>query len=53
MTKARDLNPTTIKRMIDRTHIVAGVIYGLVNIRTDGKTVLCATLNEKDKYLAD
>jgi hypothetical protein len=28
--------------------IVAGLIYGLVNVRTDGEKVLCATLNEKD-----
>ncbi len=48
VTKAGDLNPTTVKRRLDRTSIVAGLIYGLVNVRTDGETILCATLNEKD-----
>ena len=46
--KAGDLRPTTVKRQLDRTSIVTGLIYGLVNVRTDGKTILCATLNEKD-----
>lgn len=47
-TKAGDLRPTTVKRRLDRTNIVTGLIYGLVNVRTDGTTILCATLNEKD-----
>ena len=48
VTKAGDLNPTTKIRDLDRTYIVAGLIYGLVNVRTDGETILCATMNEKD-----
>ena len=48
VTKAGDLNPTTVRRTLDRTYIVAGLIYGLVNVRTDGEKILCATLNEKD-----
>jgi hypothetical protein len=48
VTKAGDLNPTTVARRLDRTYIVAGLIYGLVNVRTDGRRILCATLNEKD-----
>jgi beta-lactamase superfamily II metal-dependent hydrolase len=48
VTKAGDLNPTTVKRTLDRTYIVTGLIYGLVNVRTDGDRILCATLNEKD-----
>jgi beta-lactamase superfamily II metal-dependent hydrolase len=48
VTKAGDLNPTTVKRRLSQTHIVAGLIYGLVNVRTDGTRILCATLNEKD-----
>jgi hypothetical protein len=48
VTKAGDLNPTTVTRTLDRTYIVAGLIYGLVNVRTDGDRILCATLNEKD-----
>jgi hypothetical protein len=34
--------------MLSSTYVVAGVIYGLVNVRTDGEKILCATLNEKD-----
>lgn len=49
VTKAGDLNPTTVTRTLNRTMIVAGLIYGLVNVRTDGHTILCATLNEKDE----
>ena len=48
VTKAGDLNPTTVDRKLDKTYIVAGLIYGLVNIRTDGNTIICATMNEKD-----
>ena len=48
VTKAGDLNPTTKTKKLDGTYIVAGLIYGLVNVRTDGEKILCATLNEKD-----
>jgi beta-lactamase superfamily II metal-dependent hydrolase len=48
VTKAGDLNPTTKTKTLDGTYIVAGLIYGLVNVRTDGEKILCATLNEKD-----
>lgn len=47
VTKAGDLNPTTVNRRLNRTYIVAGLIYGLVNVRTDGNKILCATMNEK------
>jgi beta-lactamase superfamily II metal-dependent hydrolase len=30
------------------TMVVGGLIYGLVNVRTDGDRILCATLDEKD-----
>lgn len=43
-----DLNPTTKTRRMQITDIVAGMVYGLVNVRTDGNRVLCATMNEKD-----
>jgi hypothetical protein len=46
--KAGDLRPTRVTKRLDRTHIVAGLIYGLVNVRTDGTKIVCATLNEKD-----
>ena len=29
--------------------IVTGLIYGLVNVRTDGRRILCATLDEKNQ----
>jgi beta-lactamase superfamily II metal-dependent hydrolase len=48
VTKAGDLNPTTVTRRLGGSYIVAGLIYGLVNVRTDGEKILCATLNEKD-----
>tara|TARA_R110002049_G_scaffold247690_6_gene422218 strand:+ start:12262 stop:13746 length:1485 start_codon:yes stop_codon:yes gene_type:complete len=44
---AGDRNPRTRSRSISSKPVVAGLIYGLVNVRTDGKTVLCATLDEK------
>lgn len=47
VTKAGDLQPTKVKRKLDRTYVVAGLIYGLVNVRTDGEKILCATLSEK------
>jgi beta-lactamase superfamily II metal-dependent hydrolase len=48
VTKAGDLNPTSVTRSMAGTYIVAGLVYRLVNVRTDGETILCATLNEKD-----
>ena len=48
VTKAGDLNPTKVQRTLDRTYIVAGLIYGLVNVRTNGSKIICATLGEKD-----
>ncbi len=45
---AGDRNPRTDNRPINTKPVVAGLIYGLVNVRTDGKTILCATLDEKD-----
>lgn len=46
--KAGDLNPTTIKKTLGNSYMVTGLIYGLVNVRTDGEKILCATMNEKD-----
>jgi beta-lactamase superfamily II metal-dependent hydrolase len=34
-------------RFLDRTPVAADLVYGLVNVRTDGNHVLCATLEEK------
>lgn len=36
-------------RALNRSSVVTGVVYGLVNVRTDGNTILCATLNELEK----
>ena len=47
-TKAGDLNPKVRTRKLNQALVVAGLIYGLVNVRTDGEKILCATLNEKD-----
>lgn len=39
------------KKMVElgRAMVVGGLIYGLVNVRTDGNKILCATLDEKDE----
>ena len=29
------------------TRVVHSTTYGLVNVRTDGRKILCATMNEK------
>lgn len=47
VTKAGDLNPTQVTKLLGDSYVVAGLIYGLVNVRTDGEKILCATLNEK------
>ncbi len=50
--RSGDLNPEKVSRSYHRgTRVVDSVTYGLVNVRTDGKKILCATLNEKkDKW---
>lgn len=35
-------------RILDCSVLVAGLIYGSDIIRTDGETILCATLDEMD-----
>lgn len=47
--KAGALNPSTRTRSLDNAYIVTGLTYGLVNVRTNGKRILCATLNEGKK----
>jgi beta-lactamase superfamily II metal-dependent hydrolase len=47
------LHITKAKRKTVRlgsTMVVGGLIYGLVNVRTDGDKILCATLDEKDSH---
>ena len=43
---AGDLNPSRKSRTADRLYVVGGIVYGLVNVRTNGKKIICATLNE-------
>ena len=45
-TKPGALRPKKKSRELGSTYVVAGQVYGLVNVRTDGKTILCATMNE-------
>ncbi len=48
-TSSGALNPQDKSRTLDRLKTVHGIVYGLVNVRTDGKKILCATLNEGKK----
>jgi beta-lactamase superfamily II metal-dependent hydrolase len=38
----------THRKTLAQAKIVGRLIYGLVNVRTDGRTILCATMNEGD-----
>lgn len=42
------LGPEKKSRSMGFTYVVAGQVYGLVNVRTDGRKILCATMNEGD-----
>lgn len=44
--KPGDLRPRTGSRSLAGTSVVAGLVYGLVNVRTDGRRILAATMNE-------
>lgn len=46
--KPGDLRPRTGSRSLAGCSVVAGLVYGLVNVRTDGRKILCATMNEGD-----
>lgn len=46
-TRAGDLRPRTGTRALDAMKVVPGIIYGLINVRTDGEKILCASRNEK------
>ena len=46
--KSGDRTPRKRSKAVGGSLVVAGLIYGLVNVRTDGDTILCATLDEKD-----
>jgi beta-lactamase superfamily II metal-dependent hydrolase len=47
-TKAGDLRPKKGSRKAREAYVVSGLVYGLVNVRTDGETLLAATLDEKN-----
>lgn len=47
-TKPGAFAPEKKHKEMKRLSVVAGQVYGLVNVRTDGKTIVCATMNEKD-----
>jgi hypothetical protein len=45
------LAPSIKLKSLDRLKVIDGIVYGLVNVRTDGNKILCATLNEgKSKW---
>jgi hypothetical protein len=44
---AGDLQARDGSRTLKNLYVVGGVRYGLVNVRTDGNKILCATMNEK------
>lgn len=45
---AGDLKPASGSRSLAGSYVVTGIVYGLVNVRTDGRRVLCAAMNEKN-----
>jgi len=50
-TSSGALNPSDKTKSMKKLKVVAGIVYGLVNVRTDGNKILCATLNEgKSKW---
>jgi hypothetical protein len=47
-TPAGALNPSSGSKSFDGARIMHRLIYGLVNVRTDGSKILTATMNESD-----
>lgn len=45
-TKSGGLNAKKSEKSLNGLYVVSSIIYGLVNVRTDGNKILCATLNE-------
>jgi beta-lactamase superfamily II metal-dependent hydrolase len=48
LTLPAKVGKTAPTRSVDRAQIVSDLIYGLVNVRTDGERIVCATRNEAD-----
>ena len=46
--RGQGLQPRAGVRSLRGCYVVGGLIYGLVNVRTDGKKILCAVRNEKN-----
>lgn len=46
VTNAGQRKPEIKTRTLKGSRVVAGLVYGLVNVRTDGERILCATMNE-------
>ena len=40
------LRPGRATKMLGSSYVVAGLTYGLVNLRTDGETIMLATMDE-------
>lgn len=50
-TASGGLKPQPKMKALKDLKVVHGIVYGLVNVRTDGNKILCATLNEgKSKW---
>lgn len=45
---AGDLKPKSGTRKLAGSYVVTGIVYGLINVRTDGRRILCAAMNEKN-----
>ncbi|MBS4064809.1 MAG: MBL fold metallo-hydrolase [Chitinophagaceae bacterium] len=45
-TSSGALNPKNKMKTMEKLKVVDGIVYGLVNVRTDGNKILCATMNE-------
>ena len=44
--KPGSFRPKRGDRNLRNSYVVAGVVYGLVNVRTNGTDVMCATMKE-------
>ncbi len=50
-TSSGALNPKDKTKSMKYLKVIGGIVYGLVNVRTDGNKIICATLNEgKSKW---
>ena len=48
VTMSGDRNPQSKSAKINKRRVAHRTTYGLINIRTDGTTIMCAALNEKE-----